>query len=283
MVHLRPQPRAGSLFLSIVAVACVASCCNPRVDPPVPEDAALRYADIVCSAYDRCGCVGSGFSTTQECRLEQEALFRRVSGWSGVEFDADCFERVLQSIGEIGCGAADVRLPCQVFSGGEPLGAQCVPDWSPNFLEGHPGMLAAGQCDNGWCRDGTCSSGPAQTVGLGEACHLESGLRCGFGLFCAPDGVCRERVPLGEPCGSPRACDSAQNYCAGLTVDGENWGICSPRKPAGMQCDPEEIESCKPPSSCWGGVCTEWPGVCFSSGTPPPDFYLAHQWIPEHS
>ena len=278
---------SNALRAVIVFSALGTSCnCEPKVEDPIPEDAAERYARTVCEAYERCGCVGEGYEaySVDECLSQSEATFHRVAGWPGMEFDLECFEQVLEELPQDECAAEGPALSCLVFTGGREHGATCTPHWD-DWRSASPGLLAAGQCEGGLdCRTGTCGASQYPLVPQGEPCHLELGVACEQGTYCGPDGICHPRATVGEPCDTPGACQVGE-FCEGLTQPGAGAGTCRARRAEGSSCDPEEIESCEYPGFCSSdGRCeSHWPGVCFYGLTPPRDFFNAADWIPTRS
>lgn len=272
--------------ISVVMVAVAFAACGPRAGDPIPMDAADRYAAAMCATLERCDCARETFDAQEECEAHGRELFRKIASWPEVQFDAECFEKMLSYIEKDECtGPLDAdksTLPCVTFSGGLGGGASCPAEWEgpwPGY-----GGLASSPCTNGsFCYGRTCRLPPAPQVELGEPCALELGVSCGQGRYCGSDGRCRQRVGAGEPCDTPMACMNSDEYCEGLGAGDGVTGTCMPRIAVGASCDPQEVGACaeSPTSYCSReGTCMrQWPTVC-EAVAPRPDEYIASEWIP---
>lgn len=278
-MHLR------SLLLISALGSTLGGCtCGPTLREPPPEDAAERYADAVCSAHERCGCMGQGFSSVSECREQSIAKFGEIAGWSGVQFDLDCFEDVLEHFQGGDCGGLSetTALSCETFTGTLRQGESCnASDW----IVGRGGALTSGPCADGSpCVFGVCARHPAPQVGAGEPCHLTLGVGCGGNdHYCSRQGVCTPGVASGEACSSPLACPAGQ-YCAGLPRGEDGPGECREKVPTGGSCDPKDTNPCRTSGEGFcsvDGICVEeaWPGLCHLVH-PAPNEYDATYWVP---
>jgi hypothetical protein len=279
--------RNASLLLllaaGVVLVGPSIVACGPDLPDEVPANGAERYAEAMCTQYERCGCVGEGFQDVASCRQAAEELFREAERTPHVSFDAECFETFLDHIPRIGChGVYETEsyepFPCMPFRGTLARGSACQFD---PYTEGL-GYIIAGPCEGSEsCLGGRCE-GPAPEVDLGEPCGYAIGVRCGYGRYCARDGTCHEEVQLAQPCDTPAACTSgAHNYCAGIRPESDMLGECVPRGEAGAACDPEAFGACVLESSCdRSGVCGDaWPVTCHVLS--PRDWYDPREWVPE--
>lgn len=269
--------------LRVFGVVLVSAGCGPKAKELPPDDAAERYAEAVCAAYERCECAGQGFPTVGECKDAIVSIFDRVSSVSGLEFHSDCYDSVLDHFRAATCGgmSEEFGVACLVFTGTIERGENCAPDWTIGF----PAGLTEGPCrgDN-VCVAGTCIQPPVPLAEEGGQCHLELGVGCGSGLHCSTDGICVRNTPQGQECNSPVACEaSGRHYCAGLREGDDHPGVCSEKLASGDACDVSEFVPCGPglTSYCSAeGICVdEWPAVC-SVAHPPPGSYQASEWIP---
>ncbi len=280
-----PRSSHGPVFLlgSLLGAGLLGSSCSPALEEP-PEGAAERYAEALCEAHERCGCLGQGFASASECSEEVIASFERVAEVPGLEFHPECFDEVLEHLRTASCGgeSEEVSIPCLVFTGTLEPGSECTPDW----VIGPPAGLTGGPCTgDGLCIGGRCARPPASSVGEGAPCHLELGVGCGGApnLHCAPDGICRPSAAAGGACETPVACSGSSLYCAGLEEGDDAPGTCRERIPSGGSCDPDEFTPCAVGYTGYcsaQGVCMdEWPAVCVAAH-PPPGSYQALDWIP---
>lgn len=273
----------------VLALSCLvwAGCnCQPTTIDVPDDDAAERYAEAICEAHERCGCMGLGFDDRESCVSHSVDLFETVASVPGMEFRSECFEDVLDHIDSVGCGGLgpDTFVPCATFVGTLGTGDRCNADWLP---VGMIGGLTDGQCRNeGTCVGGSCTRPPSPEVGLGEPCHWTLGTRCGSDAYCNSDGLCAARVDEGQECDSPAACGFRQ-FCAGLGLDDE-LGVCQTKIPLGSRCDPEDTWPCDPDAGLDGycspdGLCVDsvWPAVCELAHIRP-GWYDPTDWIPAH-
>jgi hypothetical protein len=261
---------------TVVVVAFILAC-GPERGDEVPEDAAERYADALCAAYEECGCGDMAMWSHPDgnaCREETLATFGRVQSWNGT-FSLECFDRLLEWIPTAGCTTDGWDFyhgfpDCLAFTGTLGRGEQCSPEWDDGF-----GQLLGQPCAGTSSCVGYCV-GPNQParVGEGEACN-DRDVRCmtsstpggHVDLYCSPDRVCLRQAALGETCTTARACaNDLDAYCDGLTTAGSH-GICRIRKPPGSACDPDAaVDECAFGSAGFcsrDGVCmTEMPKVC---------------------
>lgn len=298
-----PAYSFGKTVLGLL-IAALASCtCDAKVATPVPEDAAERYAEAVCEAAARCGCVEESFSgSIESCQQDRVERFDAIAGWPGMAFDRDCFEARLEWLENDDCATVDeyhedfppVLSTCRVFRGTLDAGQACAPAlYEPggDVLSVDPdnGGLTVGPCKVGLvCYAGRCMS-PAdqERVAEGESCRLSLGVRCegADGYYCASDGACRERSALGESCDSPYGCHGFNDtaYCSGLSLADENPGTCATRIQTGEPCDPQSATSpCAGNFSYCGNeaICVEqWPAACHMVADRP-GAYNAEDWIP---
>lgn len=276
---------AASLwFTSVTSLAC-----GPEEVDEIPPDAAERYADAMCEAYERCDCLGEWFANDTECHAAAVEQFRLTSKWPHVRFKRQCFEDVLKYLEGDECLTVTNELwksvPCLVFEGTVQAGKECTPLAELPVIEGGGSPLADETCASGTCVAGRCQTSPGIAVGLGESCTFEAGTHCnaeGIDLYCASDGTCRERAAVGESCDAPYGCDDASLYCAGLTSVG-GTGVCAERVPKGGACAPDEILVCEqaPEVFCDSeGLCNgTWPAAC-GLLTYAPGFFDIRDWIP---
>lgn len=256
--------------------------CGPDLPDEVPDDAAERYANAMCGAYERCSCIGEGVEDVDSCRRRAEDLFHEVERTPHVVFDLECFDRFIEHVEGYGChgiyeSMPSDAFPCMPFRGTLARGAACESDPYDQGL----GFINTGSCAGDQpCLGGRCG-GPAREVALGERCGYELGVRCGQGLYCARDGMCDEEVELGGACDSLAACAMVgSNYCAGVRPDSSDLGVCVSRRAKGETCDLQDLGACVPESSCdGGGVCGDaWPSICHA--LIPREVYDPREWVP---
>lgn len=265
-----------SRSFTYLVIAAMCAACGPERSDEVPEWAAERYADVICEAYDACGCGGMAswsHTSVSSCREETIATFKRVEAWNG-KFTFECFERLLEWLPTAGCTSDGWEFyeefpECFAFTGDRQRGEACSPEWEDGF-----GQLLGQECAG----TGTCVGycvGPNEPARVreGEPCNdrdircMSTGVPGGYvDLYCGRHGVCLRPVGLGETCTAPRACASDLDaYCDGLTPG--SHGICRKRKSPGSSCDPDAaVDECGPGVVGFcsrDGVCmAEMPKIC---------------------
>jgi hypothetical protein len=257
--------------------------CGPKVDEPVPDDAADRYAAAICAAYERCGCMAEGIVDQPTCLQEAKQKFERIESLPGIRFNASCLEPRLEFIDDNNC--ADAASPdrdeysCALFSGTLQIGESC-PDWGL----GAGIDYGANSCAKGLlCIAGRCTKPPKPAVSEGEPCYLDLDVSCGEGQYCSSEARCRPKVGVGQSCDTPSAC-TYEFYCAGLRQPGD-VGECRERIGLGAACDPTEVDSCVEASYAsycsTAGMCTlsGWPLICEPVSLAP-DRSDPRIWIP---
>jgi hypothetical protein len=240
------------------AASATPGCGEPAGDDTIARDMVEEYIAAICDAMTSCDCREPSFTDRDECfdsllaeYSEGEALVEE-RGW---RFDRPCTAERIDYIENAGCmsvieiiqaglwydcytlyfGDAKLGEPCEWAFGARmsdcERGIACSPlrgtCWDPENLP--PGLGEGEACaDNeGWCADeldcdyfgsGTCVAPAA----YGEPCPNR--YPCEYPYWCddqtdpeAP--VCAHRKPLGEPCESPRECDSLE--CFDVCVERE--------------------------------------------------------------
>lgn len=264
----------------------------------VPDDAGDRFAEAVCAAVERCGCLAEAFEDGGDCRqrlIDRFWTFERAD-WSG-EFNEECFEKLLERIEDDDCDQANpseeppaAGPPCEVFPGTRPLGEACPTDWEL----GPPSGLTLGACkgQRSACHGGVCRGEPIRSASVGEPCGVEVGVRCDGDSVC-DSGVCVPSADTGEACVSPGGCKNYEDYCDDVTL--EQPGVCRQQVAAGEACEPTDFEPCEPlvvvsedgnrvssaPSYCsQDGICQRrWPSVCAEVALRPGAYWLP-DWAP---
>lgn len=291
------------LLLVLGGLPFVACNCDQKVATPVPEDAAGRYAEVVCDAAARCGCIDEAFDgDLDQCLHERVERFEAIQAWPGVEFDPECFEEVLAWLEASECAGVEewrdafppTARRCRVFRGTLDAGRKCAPalyelGGDVQGLDPDSGGLTGGPCRIGThCYAGQCVSVSSQpTASEGEPCNLALGVRCigEEGYYCSTEGICRNRAAVGEPCDTPWGCEGfgITTYCSGLSVGSEVAGTCTSKIEPGQPCDPREADNPCAGAFAYcnsGGVCVEdWPAACYMVADPQGAFN-AEDYIP---
>lgn len=216
--------------------------CPAELEPIADPDAyAAALAEAVCAKLAACGCS----AVPDTCVADRTAVrigHNEVFLAAGSVFDPACAREVVLSHEWSTC-SRDTTSPCDfcsVFVGTRAEGDACeiiadvVDPCGPDLFCNH------GRCtgplpmvdEGATCREdgvfvGICGPGHSCDFDqhicvarptVGEPCHDH---RCGSELWCdmsdSATGVCRARLPGGDPCSSERQCESfvcSHNVCS---------------------------------------------------------------------
>lgn len=215
--------------------------CPAELEPLADPDAyAAALAEAVCAKLAACGCS----AVPDTCVADRTAVSIGHNEFflaAGNVFDPVCARQVVLGHEWSSCGhhTPSPCEPCRVFVGTRAEGDACevidsvIDPCGPDLfcingrcIGGLPLVDEGAPCREDGALVGLC--GPDQSCDfdehicvaqptLGEPCRHR---QCRFELWCdtsdSSTGVCRARLPGGEPCSSERECDSfvcAQNVC----------------------------------------------------------------------
>jgi hypothetical protein len=266
------------------ALVALGGCnCEPSVPVGPPEDAARRFATVVCEGSARCGCVEQSFGSLEACIADRMSMFEDVQHWAGMVFDEDCFERVIAWLETAACDDDGAHLRCEPFRTTLSQGDSCSPRAQERPHTGALAFFNAPCSGSSFCHRGFCEFPPPR-VDPGEPCVRRLGVLCTQGNYCTSAGVCEPQAAPGEACTTGVGCvEGGDYYCAGL-ADGA-VGVCTRTVALGEACDPREFFPCSkeeaPRAYCGsGGVCEpSWPAVCELAALPP-GFFLLRDRVP---
>jgi hypothetical protein len=240
-----------SVFLS--AIITLAAACSGS--GPIPlEEFCARYAETLCDAAERCGCLSD---------LEVTYCPTYLAG--------ECQDNVVAPV-QSGTRAYDEAAAGHCLGGYRSMLSDCsvegdsMPEACDTMLVG---VIPAGQgcesdsdCQPGLeCHSSACTAMPGQ----GDPC-LDSSY-CAEDLFCADDGRCEaprgrgEACPEGgEACADDLYCDSATTTCqpplgAGASCAADSWACGD-----GLYCAEATSTCTRYPGS--GGDCAASSGQC---------------------
>lgn len=245
MTKLQPLLRLEFVALVLIMSSSCEGCDDRVLPPPPPPDAAERFARAACLAEANCGC--GIYSSTQECEADLTERFE--DALAGGTIDEDCFEQYLESEVLQGCPShsllSDAIPGCVALVGSSTKGEPCLPFSLLTMLPGQG-------CQDGlFCSfEGVCGDNIQSTKAAGDPCNPDFPLSCGYELYCSAAGVCVARVPEGQSCDEPLACELGL-FCDGLP---EGAGVCAPQVEVGESCDPAEIGSCDGSSPCYAAT-----------------------------
>lgn len=225
-------------------VVILGACSDPPSPAPIPDDAAARFAAVVCAGQRTCNC--GLFTDDEACEAYVVSLFEtnksRMRG-----FDEDCFESLLVDGGLESCLLVDDHVAafpdqCKAMYGNVPVGEPCgrrtiLNDLGPEFP-----CVQGAYCNT---RTGLCSSEVAPAPSerpAGFPCDDRLENNCGYGATYCHGDQCRLRPEDGEACTHERACVPG-SYCRGFYQDGE--GICTLALDMGEACDLGDLHPCK--------------------------------------
>lgn len=233
MLKVRISP--GFVALALLTSSGCESCDDRVLPPPLLEDPAVRFAQAACMAEVNCGC--RLYDSTEECENELTTRFEDTLA-NGVTIDEDCFEQYLESEVFQGCPSdlsAGAIPECVAMIGSAVQGEPCLPF---SFLT----MLPGQGCRTGLAcsLEGVCGDG-GEPKQAGDPCDPAFGFSCGYDLYCSSAGACVPRVPGGQSCDEPLACEIGW-YCDELQDGG--IGTCALQLAEGESCELDEVGSC---------------------------------------
>ncbi|MFY0541063.1 hypothetical protein [Nannocystis pusilla] len=213
-----------------------------------PDAFAAALAEAVCAKLAACGCSAVPDTCVAD-RTAATLAYNEVFLAAGNVFDPVCARRAVLWHEWASCGL-DTASPCdacRVFVGTLAEGDAC--ERIPDLVDpcGH----------DLFCNDGRCT-GPLPMVDEGATCREDGDLvgSCGPDLSCDFfQHICVARPTVGEPC-RVRQCDT-ELWCD--TSDSAT-GVCRARLPGGDPCSGEfQCES----FVCAQGVCSGEPRYCY--------------------
>jgi hypothetical protein len=260
------------LGLTIVGLSACGTDDEGQAASVAKEEYPTARADVICSAFARCGCP----------EMEEEGCRERVARLGtlqiadaeaeGLRFDAACATQRIEELKTDECRSrTSIRGSsrtcadyCSVFFGSVPSGGICtvyvIGDSSASASNCAQGL----DCDAGLTGERRCvpycELYGDRGAGAGETCSPSDVVACKAGLTCY-EGTCSPLVEVGQPCSGAgmavKSCvldaECVNDACAPLPGRDE---ACSGRCRSGFSCDPATLRcAAEPPVICvpYGG------------------------------
>lgn len=217
--------------------------------PPRASEYCERVEAFFCDFYLRCGRM-AGVTTVEECRavFREQCNARYEQRYVGLEaaglleLSAEGIAACRDHLESVSCEEQirDLDGACgAMWVGKQPAGGRCSYDVESLVCE--PGTA----CTLGLDFCGECRPAIEDGGACGEA--SSEPVSCGPNASCV-GGVCKARIPVGQPCGEGDLCvlgaSCTNGVCRGPTYVG-----------LGESCD--QVRRCPYKSHCEGGVCVE--------------------------